>query len=531
MKKRSIRLKLTLWFSLVLIAVVGIAEVLLLSTSRNAARNANRETLKMTLELNSKRISFGTYSHEYYHSDAIYYGGGYIYPGEFQAIENNVYTGIFSSDAELIYGEDPLAAANTSVPQDQENEPKYPFTEDRMYTVEKNGIRYQVCDKITYGLFGAGRIWLRSVISEEQTERQLQNIFRSSMYIVPILIILSVLLSYLLAGRLLKPIRELEAETEEISRGEDLKKRLDVGERDDEIGRLTGAFNRMLDRLENSFETERRFTSDASHELRTPTSVILAESEYMLEKPRWPHQYREGFKTVQKQGERMNTLITDMLDFTRMEQGAERYPMEEVNLSELVKETADEMAKLKTRGIELQSYIQQGLKLNGNRELLSRMLTNLISNSYRYGMDNGFIRVSLEKTRAEGEDAAKEALMAVVGDAKEKDAAGNNVPDGAEGAGTAEKGPEAALAERKGEASAAETAGERIVLTVADNGIGIAKEDLPKIFDRFYRADPSRTTPGSGLGLSMVKRIADLHHAKIRVESEEGGGTVFRVVF
>ncbi|MBR3036687.1 MAG: HAMP domain-containing histidine kinase, partial [Lachnospiraceae bacterium] len=312
---------------------------------------------------------------------------------------------------------------------------------------------------------------------------------------------------------------------------EDLKKRLDVGERDDEIGRLTGAFNRMLDRLENSFETERRFTSDASHELRTPTSVILAESEYMLEKPRWPHQYREGFKTVQKQGERMNTLITDMLDFTRMEQGAERYPMEEVNLSELVKETADEMAKLKTRGIELQSYIQQGLKLNGNRELLSRMLTNLISNSYRYGMDNGFIRVSLEKTGAEGEDAAKEALMAVVGDAKEKDAAGNNVHDGAEGAGTAEKGPEAALAERKDEAPAAETAGERIVLTVADNGIGIAKEDLPKIFDRFYRADPSRTTPGSGLGLSMVKRIADLHHAKIRVESEEGGGTVFRVVF
>ena len=318
MKKGSVRFKLTLWFSLVLIAVVGIAEVLLLSANRKAVYGTNQENLEMSADLNFQTIHFNKTTPV---GKQIDYGYGTIsIDDNFQPIRNNVYTGVFSSDGKLIYGEDLLAVPQTEI-LDDEQKAAYPFTEDRTYTVEKDGIRYLVCDRITYGLVGK-RIWLRSVISEEQSELQLQNLFRTSMYIVPILIILSILLSYFLAGRLLKPIQELETATEEISRGEDLKKRLDVGERNDEIGRLKGAFNRMLDRLENSFETERRFTSDASHELRTPTSVILAESEYMLERLHWPHEYREGFQTVKKQGERMNTLITDMLDFTRMERGS-----------------------------------------------------------------------------------------------------------------------------------------------------------------------------------------------------------------
>ncbi|MBR3035688.1 MAG: HAMP domain-containing histidine kinase [Lachnospiraceae bacterium] len=527
MKKGSIRLKLTLWFSLVLIAVVGIAEILLLTTSRKAVYGTNQENLEMSADLNlmsvhfNKAVSAG--------GKLIDYGFGTIHiDGSFQPIRNNVYTGLFSADGILVYGEDLLAVPQTEIIENKQ-EAVYPFTEDRTYTVEKDGIRYQVCDRITYGVVGK-RIWLRSVISNEQSELQLRNLFRSSMYIVPLLIVLSILLSYFLAGRLLKPIQELETATEEISRGEDLKKRLDIGEQDNELGRLTGAFNRMLDRLENSFETERRFTSDASHELRTPTSVILTESEYMLERLRWPHEYREGFRTVKKQGERMNTLITDMLDFTRMEQGAERYPFEEVDLSALVKETADEMAKLKTRGIELHSDVQEGLKLNGNRELLSRMLTNLISNSYRYGMDNGFIRVGLEKKELTEEDV-KDVLKGIVGNTEEKDTAVSGQADGAVGNGAETLQPAGPAAEQDAAIPAAGTAGEKIVLTVADNGIGIPEEDLPKIFDRFYRVDPSRTNPGSGLGLSMVKHIADMHHADVLVESEEGGGTVFRVVF
>ena len=526
MKKGSVRFKLTLWFSLVLIAVVGIAEVLLLSANRKAVYGTNQENLEMSADLNFQTIHFNKTTPV---GKQIDYGYGTIsIDDNFQPIRNNVYTGVFSADGKLIYGEDLLAVPQTEI-LDDEQKAAYPFTEDRTYTVEKDGIRYLVCDRITYGLVGK-RIWLRSVISEEQSELQLQNLFRTSMYIVPILIILSILLSYFLAGRLLKPIQELETATEEISRGEDLKKRLDVGERNDEIGRLTGAFNRMLDRLENSFETERRFTSDASHELRTPTSVILAESEYMLERLHWPHEYREGFQTVKKQGERMNTLITDMLDFTRMEQGEAQYPFEEVDLSALVQETADGMAKLKTRGIELHSDVQEGLKLNGNRELLSRLLTNLISNSYRYGMDNGFIRVSLEKKKLTEEDV-KEVLKGIVGDTEEKDTAGSGQADGAVSNDAETLQSAGPAAEQAASAPAAGTAGEKIVLTVADNGIGIPEEDLPKIFDRFYRVDPSRTNPGSGLGLSMVKHIADMHHADVLVESEEGGGTVFRVVF
>ena len=167
----------------------------------------------------------------------------------------------------------------------------------------------------------------------------------------------------------------------------------------------------------------------------------------------------------------MNTLIADMLDYTRMDQGAERYPFETVDLSALTAETADQMALLGTRGIQLTSDVDDGVMVNGNALLLSRLLQNLISNAYRYGKDDGHIAVSLKQ------------------------------------------GPD------------------DVQLAVSDDGIGIPTAEQIRIFDRFYRADSSRSTEGTGLGLSMVKRIAELHGATLELESEEGVGSTFRVFF
>ena len=240
---------------------------------------------------------------------------------------------------------------------------------------------------------------------------------------------------------------------------------------EDEVGKLATVFNRMLDRLQHSFDSERQFTSDASHELRTPTSVILAQTDYILEKDRPAEEYKEALEVVQKQGRKMNTLIADMLDYTRMDQGAERYPFETVDLSALTAETADQMALLGTRGIQLTSDVDDGVMVNGNALLLSRLLQNLISNAYRYGKDDGHIAVSLKQGPGD------------------------------------------------------------VQLAVSDDGIGIPTAEQIRIFDRFYRADSSRSTEGTGLGLSMVKRIAELHGATLELESEEGVGSTFRVFF
>ena len=242
---------------------------------------------------------------------------------------------------------------------------------------------------------------------------------------------------------------------------------------DDELHRLADTFDEMMERLENTFEAERRFTADASHELRTPMSVILAQCEYTLSKDdRSPAEYTDALRTIRRQGARMNGLINDMLDYTRMEQKAERYPLTPTDLSVLTREICADMAMLHTNDITLYARVPDGITVNGSRILLTRLLQNLISNAYRYGKEGGSTEVRLSRS-----------------------------PEG------------------------------RAVLEVEDNGIGIAEEHLPKLFDRFYRADSSRTRKGTGLGLSMVKRITELHGAEIIVKSTINEGTVFTVTF
>lgn len=463
MKKRSIRFKLTLWFSLAQIAVVAITLAAVLGASQTVLRSTVRNYLIGTVEENVDSIDYISAKEDL--PDYIYvpYHDGYlkIDPGYVDVV-NDVETALYSKDGTMLYGSNPLAIQTEGTA----------FSESYTWSLKVDGVRYDLYDrKVNLENLPDGELWVRGVVPETRNTAQLNEIARLSALLLPLLLLLSLLSGWFLADRLLAPVRKIQQTAEQIAEDNDLTRRIETVTTGDEVGKLATVFNRMLDRLQHSFDSERQFTSDASHELRTPTSVILAQTDYILEKDRPAEDYKEALEVVQKQGRKMNTLIADMLDYTRMDQGAERYPFETVDLSALTAETADQMALLGTRGIQLTSDVDDGVMVNGNALLLSRMLQNLISNAYRYGKDNGHIAVSLKQGPGD------------------------------------------------------------VQLAVSDDGIGIPTAEQIRIFDRFYRADSSRSTEGTGLGLSMVKRIAELHGATLELESEEGVGSTFRVYF
>lgn len=218
------------------------------------------------------------------------------------------------------------------------------------------------------------------------------------------------------------------------------------------------------------FEAERQFASDASHELRTPMTVIMAQCEYSLEAERDGEEYRQALGVIQRQGRKMSRLINDMLDFIRLEIKKDSYPRKPVDMTELTESLCADMALIQEKGITLRCEAEKGVTVNGNGELLARLLTNLVSNAYRYGRENGHIHVRLE------------------------------------------------------------TCGRSVALSVADDGIGIAPEEQEKIFRRFYQVDGSRTGTGTGLGLSMAWEIAQFHGGSVRLESTPGQGSTFTFV-
>ncbi|MEG0291817.1 MAG: HAMP domain-containing sensor histidine kinase [Anaerovoracaceae bacterium] len=227
----------------------------------------------------------------------------------------------------------------------------------------------------------------------------------------------------------------------------------------------------ILNELEESVEAERQFSSDVSHELRTPTAIIMNQCELELENPT-DEKSREAFLIILKQARRMSDLISKLLSMARMERGIDKIKLEDVDLGSLVEECADNLAmKAYGKGIEIKCQIEPAVYTVCDKALIERSVENLISNSIKYGYKDSVIDVSL-KTELDW-----------------------------------------------------------CHITIKDKGIGIPKEDLNKIWERFYQVDTSRThEDGSlGLGLAMVKWVVDAHKGKIKVSSEEGIGTTMEI--
>lgn len=315
-------------------------------------------------------------------------------------------------------------------------------------------------------------VWVRGIVRADSEDGIWSTITIAALLLLPLYVAVASFLGYRIAKKSMKPIKELRKTANEIQSGQDLSKRIEINDRDPDIRNLSDSFNNMIGRLDASFSAQRHFTSDASHELRTPVSVILAECEYQLSED-LDEEVRESIESINKQALSMKNLITQLLSFTKIEQGSHRFEMSEENLSEIVKSVAEDIAKIGTKDIDIICDVQDNITMTMEVSLMARLAENLISNAVRYGRENGFVKASLTR---QGTD---------------------------------------------------------IVFSVEDNGIGIAEGDMDKIWQRFYRVDKahSREDGCSGLGLAMVKQIAELHGGRVSVTSEIGKGSTFTVIF
>lgn len=465
MKHLSIRTKITLWFTGALLAVVTLTYICIFSAGSRVIQKNIRDNLIETVENNVDEV-------EYYASMEdvgelndvdifIQYRSGFLeVDDDFLDSVNQIYTALYDSSRTMLYGENPVEKPCSGLS----------FEDRSVRTVKDAGVLYYVFDRELHG-DGLDGLWLRGVAAETQGKEELSSVVVLSLTVLPLLVLAAVLGGSLIAKKALSPIQKISDTAAQISRGDDLRKRIRLDDGNDELHQLADQFNNMFARLEAAFEKEKQFTSDISHELRTPMAVIMAQCEYSMEADTVPEEYAESIRVICRQGKRMTSMINQMLDIERLEMRPENYPKETLDFSELVQSVCEDLALIREKEIRLSGDIENGIFYSGNRTLLSRALSNLILNAYRYGKENGHIAVSLKET------------------------------DG------------------------------QILLSVADDGIGIAAEDLPKIFDRFYRADSSRTENGTGLGLAITKDIVTFHNGRITVESEPGAGSTFSVIF
>lgn len=275
-----------------------------------------------------------------------------------------------------------------------------------------------------------------------------------------------------LAKVALSPIDRITRTARQIS-AEGLHRRINLKGPDDEVTRLANAFDEMLDRLKTGFQREQRFTADVSHELRTPLTIIKGTAEVTLRSDTASQQeYREALQSINTEADRMTNIADSLLTLARADAGQQHLKMNMANLGDLIEGVVRKFVPLASKKrIVFETGIMACLWVNGNEARLQQLVGNLIQNAIKYTPPGGRIDVLLEKD----EDLAK--------------------------------------------------------LSVVDTGVGIPEDDLPHIFERFYRVDQtrSRAEGGSGLGLSIAKWIVAAHNGRIEAHSDPVKGTTFIV--
>jgi heavy metal sensor kinase len=287
---------------------------------------------------------------------------------------------------------------------------------------------------------------------------------------VPLVIVLSGLLGWFLAGRALDPVNSVAAAAQQITHS-NLDVQIPVRHANDELDRLIEAFNHMMTRLNRSFEQIRQFSTDVSHELRTPLTVVRGQLEVALFTAQTVDQYREAMADALEGVERLSNIVRALLMLSQAESGQLALQKTEIDLAELVRDLVDQhQIPAEAEGVRLSAELPQNCPLVADRIQIERLLSNLLGNAIKYTPAGGLVNVSLISSF------------------------------------------------------------DQVKLIVEDTGVGISPSHLPHIFDRFYRVPSADAEKGLGLGLSFVAWIAKAHGGAVTVESTLQEGTRFTVL-
>lgn len=317
-----------------------------------------------------------------------------------------------------------------------------------------------------------GRAFLILAVAPlDSVAADLRVVQRVLVFATPLLIALAAIGGYWLTTRSLAPLGWMAEQAKKIT-GSNLDTRLEIGHAAEELTTLSASFNELLSRLDQTFESMRRFVADASHELRTPISVIRGEADVALSRERSPAEYRQSLAVILDESRRLSRLVDDLLNLARADAGHVRLQVQEFYFNDLLVECCRSVQALAAgRDIRLECQTAEDVPFRGDEELLRRLVVNLLDNAIRYTPHGGMVCAAL---RAEGRELS---------------------------------------------------------IQVSDTGMGIAPEAVPHLFERFYRADKARSRQdgGFGLGLAIVKWIAESHHGAVDLASRPGAGSTFTV--
>ncbi len=350
-----------------------------------------------------------------------------------------------------------------------------PFSMEKLRRENVGGEEYIVYDIFKPSRPGDNRgYWIRGAESVNYAKVLGNSVFFIILIVIPLILLLTALGGYYITKKAFMPVNNIIKTANEISAQSDIKQRIKINpdSKQDELHNLAITLNHMLDKIENLIKQEKQFTSDASHELRTPISVILAQGEYLLDISK-DEKEKELAQTIVDKSKQVSKLISRLLLLARIDQNRQKFNREKVDLGVIIDVAVDSMKKLAAqKDILIFSNVPEGTIIDADESLLLSAITNLISNGIKYGKESGHVSVSASKV-------------------------GNNTE-----------------------------------IVIADNGVGISTEHIDKIWTRFYRVDDVRNDDygSNGLGLSMVKSIVELHGGTITVHSVLGEGTEFRII-
>lgn len=457
MKRLSIKNRMVLWYAFSILAIIVLTMALLLAVGDSLILDETEKNLMSLTDraVRDVRITNGELSID---EDITYYNDG-------------AYVVVCREDGTVISG---LLAEGFP--------PLSDFAENEIRKIPGEGRDYYTYDRLIENQ-KTGKIWVRGITSAELNDMapSVMKMLKGFLTALPVLLIIALAGGWMIARQAFAPLSKIIDTAEKIRQSGDLSGRIGLGdiEDSDEVRRTAAVFDEMLDQIESNFENEKRFTNNASHELRTPVAVIKAQSEYALDNLDDPAEIRESLTEIKKQADSMSSLIAQLLRLSRADRGIEQLKKETADISILAEESASRHLHFAgTRNITIRTDAEEGCYMECDEVFIGRMFDNLIDNAVKYGKAGGTVHVSVRKDAAD------------------------------------------------------------IAVKVADDGIGIPKEDLGHIWERFYRGaartaaeSDGEETRSMGLGLSMVQWIVREHGGIIDVVSEPGEGTEFLIKF